>query len=126
MTNPTTIVGATAETPVEDVVPTTENRQVVTVDMNRLAASYPWGMPPNFVAHFSNGVPSSLIQLSLPLLLLETLLSRGVYLLLRLLQLMLPTPRTTKLRSLMKLLTLKVSTEARASTFRFLLKLLNL
>lgn len=43
--NPAVTAGATVETPVETVVPTSENRQLVPADMNRLAAAYPWGMP---------------------------------------------------------------------------------
>lgn len=48
-------VGATVETLVETVVPTSENCQLVRADTNRLVAAYPWGMPQNFVAHFTNG-----------------------------------------------------------------------
>lgn len=51
----TATVGDTVETPMETVVPTSENRQLVLADMNRLAAAYPWGMPQNFAAHFTNG-----------------------------------------------------------------------
>lgn len=55
VTNPATATGATVETPVETVVPTTENCQLVPADMNRLTAAYPWGMPLNFSAHFAHG-----------------------------------------------------------------------
>lgn len=53
--NPTIVAGATVETPVETIVPTTENRQLVPADMDRLAAVYPWGIPQNLAAHFANG-----------------------------------------------------------------------
>lgn len=55
VTNPTTAADATVETLVESVVPTTENRQLVPADMNRLVVAYPWGMPQNFASHFTNG-----------------------------------------------------------------------
>lgn len=54
VTNPTTVDGATVKTPVEIIVLTNGNRQLVPTDVNRLAASYPWGMPQNFAVHFAN------------------------------------------------------------------------
>lgn len=55
MANPVIPGSATVETPVETMVPIAENCQLVPTDMNRLAASYPRGMPQNFAAHFANG-----------------------------------------------------------------------
>lgn len=55
VTNPTAAVGATVETLMETVLPTTGSRKLVLADVNRLAASYPRGMPQNFAAHFANG-----------------------------------------------------------------------
>lgn len=53
--NTTITNGTTVETTVETVVPTSENRQLVPADINRLFADYPWGMPQNFSAIFTNG-----------------------------------------------------------------------
>lgn len=39
VTNHATVASATTETPVETVVPTTENRQLVPADMNRLVVA---------------------------------------------------------------------------------------
>lgn len=48
-------VVATIETPVETMVPTIVNQPMFTSASNRLAAAYPWGMPPNFASQFANG-----------------------------------------------------------------------
>lgn len=53
VTNPA--VDATVETPAETVAPTIGNRQLVPTDLNRIVVAYPWGIPPNFAAHFANG-----------------------------------------------------------------------
>lgn len=45
VTNLATAAGATVETPMETVVPTNGNRQLVPTDVNRLVAAYPWGIP---------------------------------------------------------------------------------
>lgn len=47
--------GTAVKTLVEIAVPTSENLQLVPADTNRPAAAYPWGMPQNFTAHFTNG-----------------------------------------------------------------------
>ncbi|XP_050897037.1 uncharacterized protein LOC127103839 [Lathyrus oleraceus] len=63
--------GTTVDPPAETVVPNSGNRQVVPTDTARLAAPYPWGMPPHLAASLTSGELSSLTWLLL--LLLETL-----------------------------------------------------
>lgn len=72
------------------------------------------------------GMPFSLTRLLPTLLLPGMMFSPGVYPQFRLLQLMLPTQRTIKVRFPLKLITMKTNTEAHASIFRFLLRMLNL
>lgn len=55
VTNPATAASATVETPVETVIPTNGNHQLVPADVNRLSAAYPWGIPQNFTTYFPNG-----------------------------------------------------------------------
>lgn len=126
VTNPTTAARTTVETLAETVVPNSGNRQMVPVDSVRLVAAYPWGMLPHLAASLAHGGISSLIRLSLPLLLLETLVSRGVSPMLKLLWSILLIRITTKVRFLMTLLTPKRSFEARTSIFRFPLRPLKL
>lgn len=54
VTNSAADAGTTVKTPTETVVPTTGNRQMVLADSTRLAAAYPWRMPPHFAAHLAN------------------------------------------------------------------------
>lgn len=118
---------ATVETSVEIVVPTFVNQSLFTSASNKLAAACPWGMPRTSPLNFLMEALSSLIGLLLPLLLLGILLSRGMCPWFKLLiRLMLPTLRTPKVRSLLKLLTMKLSTKVRASIFIFLPRQLNL
>lgn len=55
VTTSTTDVVATIETPVETVVPTVVNQPIFPSASNRLAADYPWGIPPKFASQFANG-----------------------------------------------------------------------
>lgn len=126
VTIPTDVAGLTVDTPAETIVPNSGNCQMVPMDSARLAATYPWGMPPYLAASLAIGGISSLTRLSLPLLLLETLVSRGLSPLFKLLWSMLLIWITTKVKVLTTLLMLKRTIEAHASTFRFPLKPLKL
>lgn len=98
---------------------------MVLVNSARLAAAYPWGMPPHLVASLAHGGLSSLIRLSL-LLLPEMLGSFGLPPLFKLLRSLLLIRITTKVRFLTTLLMLKMTTEARTSIFISILKPLKL
>ncbi|XP_050909727.1 uncharacterized protein LOC127123560 [Lathyrus oleraceus] len=47
--------GTTVDPPAETVVPNSGNRQVVPTDPARLAAAYPWGMPPHLTTSLTTG-----------------------------------------------------------------------
>lgn len=50
-----TVAGTTVDPPGETVVPNSGNRQVVPIDSARLAATYPWGVPPHLAASLTSG-----------------------------------------------------------------------
>lgn len=50
-----TAAGTTVDPPAETVVPNSGNRQVVPTDPARIAAAYPWGMPPHLAASLTSG-----------------------------------------------------------------------
>lgn len=55
VTIPTAVAGTTVDTLTEPVVPNSGNRHMVPVDSVRLAAAYPWGMPPHLATSLASG-----------------------------------------------------------------------
>lgn len=55
VTIPDTAAGTNVNTLEETVVPNPGNRQTVPMDAARLAASYPWGMPPHLTVSLTSG-----------------------------------------------------------------------
>lgn len=55
MTIAVTAAGTTVDPPAESVVPNSGNLQMVPTDPARLAAAYPWGMPPHLAASLTSG-----------------------------------------------------------------------